>query len=60
MVHSLTTRRKEHCRNWPHLQGHEQAVIRYQSERDVIASIGLTPQQEEDIYGGVLARLTGA
>jgi predicted TIM-barrel fold metal-dependent hydrolase len=46
--------------DWPHLQGHEQAVIRYQSERDVIASIGLTPQQEEDIYGGVLARLTGA
>lgn len=46
--------------DWPHLEGNVEAVHRFRSEMDVIASIGLSPAEEADIFGGTLAALTGA
>lgn len=43
--------------DWPHMNGHKDAVIRYHSERDVIESTGLTQDQTDDIYGQSLAEL---
>jgi len=45
--------------DWPHMDGHLAAVARYESELAVVRSIGLTGEQEADIFGGTLAELTG-
>jgi len=44
--------------DWPHQDGRAAAVARYESEREVIRSLHLTPKQEEEILGKALARLT--
>ena len=44
--------------DWPHMEGSPAATWRYRSELDVIRSVGLSPDQEADIFGGALADLT--
>lgn len=44
--------------DWPHMEGSPADTWRYRSELDVIRSIGLTPEQEADIFGGTLEELT--
>ncbi|MEW6356929.1 MAG: amidohydrolase family protein [Planctomycetota bacterium] len=45
--------------DWPHMEGTPSDAYRYRSELDVINSLGLTSEQEEDIFGRTLAELTG-
>ncbi|NOZ24130.1 MAG: amidohydrolase family protein [Planctomycetes bacterium] len=45
--------------DWPHMEGTPADAYRYRSELDVIHSLGLTPEQEDDVFGGTLATLTG-
>ncbi len=52
----------DHCifgLDWPHPEGgHAGAIARYESERAVIHSLGLTQEQQNEIFGQALARLT--
>ena len=45
--------------DWPHMESPAGAVARFESERAVIRSLGLSPEQEAAIFGGTLAALTG-
>lgn len=46
--------------DWPHMEGNDEAAIRYRSELEVIRSIGLSAEQEADIFGGTLAEMISA
>ena len=45
--------------DWPHMQGNDEAVIRYRSELAVIDSLGFSGAQKDAIYGQTLKALTG-
>ncbi len=57
-IQEATCKRAIFGLDWPHMQGHAKAIIRYESERSVIRSLGLTQEQEDDIFGNTLAELT--
>jgi len=45
--------------DWPHMNGHLPAIARYEAELAVLRSVGMSPDQEADVFGGTLAELTG-
>ena len=57
-VHEAGSARCVFGLDWPHMQGNLAAMARYESELAVIRSIGLTPDQEADLFGRTLGALT--
>ena len=56
-IHEAGSRRCIFGLDWPHPEGNHEATIRYRSELEVIHSLGLTPEQEADIFGDALSEL---
>lgn len=44
--------------DWPHMEGHQKAIIRFELELDVLRSLRLTKEDEDNIFGRTLAALT--
>jgi len=44
--------------DWPHMEGHEAAIARFEAELAVIDSLGLSADQKLDIFGRTLSELT--
>ncbi len=57
-IHEAGSRRCIVGLDWPHLRGHEEAVVRWKSELAVFDSLGLTQEQKDDIFGNTLEALT--
>ncbi len=58
MVQDAGSKRCVFGLDWPHMDGHPQAVGRYQAELAVVRSLGLAAEQWDDLMGGTLRELT--